>query len=465
MSGCYACARIKCRMLLRVSQSLRSSVLRSLRHRNFRLFTLGQSISLIGTWMQQVAVGWLVYRMTGSPLLLGVMSFAASGPTFFLAPMAGAVADRAHRHRLLVIVQSLMMVQSFVLAALVLSGKVEIWHLILLSGCLGCLSAFDIPIRQSFLVEMVEGRADLSNAIALNSSMFNAARLVGPAIAGFAIGAFGEGWTILINAVSYVAVLIALLAMRVTKRVLPENYEPMLRRIREGFHYVFNFMTVRAVLALVAVVSLLGVPFTVFLPVIAADVLHGNAKTLGLLTSATGLGALSAALFLASRRSVRGLGRLIVASATLFGGAIVGLALSRTLLLSLIVLALAGFGMMLQMASSNTFLQTVVDDDKRGRVLSLYTMAYIGVSPIGSLLAGWVAQRIGVPWTLALGGSVCVLAASWFAMQMPRFRAEVRPIYHRMGIIPEVATGIQAATQTTTSEETGSTRTSPAPGS
>lgn len=405
--------------------------------------------------MQQVALGWLVYRLTGSPLLLGLISFASSGPTFFLAPLAGAIADRSNRHRLLVIIQSLMMLQAFVLAALVLSGRVQIWQLILLSGVMGCLSAFDIPIRQSFLVEMVEGREDLSNAIALNSSMFNAARLVGPAIAGIAIGVFGEGWTILINAISYVAVLGALLAMRVPKRVIPEHHEPMLRRIREGFHYVFHFMTVRAVLMLVAVVALLGVPFSVLLPVIAADLLHGDAKTLGLLTSSTGLGALTAALYLAARRSVRGLGRVITISATLFGGALIGLALSRTLALSVLVLVLAGFGMMLQMASSNTFLQTVVDDDKRGRVLSLYTMAYIGVSPIGSLLAGWTAQHIGVPWTLGIGGTACVLSASWFARMMPQFRAEVRPIYHRMGIIPEVATGIQAATQTTTSEEIG----------
>lgn len=434
--------------------SLITAVLRSLRHRNFRLFTIGQSISLLGTWMQQVAVGWLVYRLTDSALLLGLVAFAAQGPTFVLAPIAGAMADRSNRHRVLLVVQTLMMVQALVLAALVLSGRIEIWHILLLSALLGCLSGFDIPVRQSFLVEMVEGREDLSNAIALNSSMFNAARLVGPALAGFGITLFGEGWCILLNGVSYIAVLSALLAMRIKPRPHVSAREPVLARIREGFHYAFGFPPIRAVLLLVAVVSLVGVPFSVLLPVIAATVLHGDAKTLGVLVSATGLGALTAALYLAARRTVRGLSGVITYSASLFGLALLAFSWSRNLWLSALTLVIAGFGMMLQMAASNTFLQTIVEDDKRGRILALYTMAYIGTAPLGSLLLGWSAQKIGAPLTLALGGVACVGGAAAFGSKLEDFRAQVRPVYRRLGIIPEVATGIQAATQTQTSEET-----------
>ena len=441
-------------MVVKDPKTLLSSVLRSLRHRNFRLFTVGQSISLIGTWMQQVAVGWLVYTMTDSALLLGLVAFAAQGPTFVLAPLAGAIADRGNRRRLLLIVQSLMMVQALVLAALVLSGKVQIWHIVALSAMLGCLSGFDIPIRQSFLVEMVEGREDLSNAIALNSSMFNGARLVGPAIAGFAIALVGEGYCILINGLSYFAVLAALLAMRLKPRILHPRHEPMLAQIREGFSYAFGFPPIRSVLLLVAVVSLFGVPFSVLLPIVAGNVLNGDAKTLGALVSASGAGALTAALYLAGRQSVRGLSRLITLSCTTFGVALLLFSFSRELWLSVPALMLAGFGMMLQMAASNTFLQTVVDDDKRGRILSLYTMAYIGVAPIGSLLMGSIAEQLGASITLAIGGASTLIGAAAFGRKLEDFRAQVRPIYERMGIIPEVATGIQAATQNAPEEAT-----------
>ena len=438
-----------------MTQKLFPTVLRSLRHRNFRLFTFGQSISLLGTWIQQVALSWLVYRLTNSAALLGVVAFAAQGPTFVLAPIAGAIADRANRHRLLIFIQSCMMVQALVLGFLVLSGHVQIWQIVVLSAVLGSLSGFDIPVRQSFLVEMVDGKEDLSNAIALNSSMFNGARLVGPAIAGFAIAVVGEAWCILINGFSYIAVLAALFAMRVRvqKRVVDEAR--VFTHIREGFVYAFGFAPIKAVLLLVATVSLLGVPFSVLLPVFATDILGGGAKSLGLLVSASGLGALCAALYLASRRSVRGLSRVITFAATLFGGSLMVFSSSRVLPLSLMALTAAGFGMMLQMASSNTFLQTVVDDDKRGRILSMYTMAYIGIAPMGSLLAGAVAQRIGAPATVMIGGFACLVGAGLFARQLPAFREQVRPIYRRMGIIPEVATGIQAATQTAATLEEG----------
>jgi MFS family permease len=436
------------------SDSLTSAVLRSLRHRNFRLFTIGQSISVLGTWMQQVAVGWLVYRLTDSALLLGLVAFAAQGPTFVLAPIAGAIADRSNRRRVLLIVQSLMMMQALILAALVLTDRIHIWHIVVLSAALGCLSGFDIPVRQSFLVELVSGREDLSNAIALNSSMFNGARLVGPALAGFLISLVGEGVCILLNGVSYIAVLAALVAMRLEPRPIPVAREPVLAQIREGFRYAFGFPPIRAILLLIAVVSLIGVPFSVLLPLIAGRVLHGDAKTLGVLVSATGLGALSAALYLASRQTVRGLGNIITYSAALFGLSLLAFSWSRVLWLSSITLVLAGAGMMMQMAASNTFLQTIVEDDKRGRILALYTMAYIGTAPLGSLLLGWSAQHIGASLTIAIGGLLCLASAGVFGSQLEGFRAQVRPIYRRLGIIPEVATGIQAATQGETVEET-----------
>jgi MFS family permease len=425
--------------------------LRALRHRNFRLFTIGQAISLVGTWMQQVAVGWLVYRLTGSPFLLGLVGFVSQGPGFFLAPIAGVLADRYSKHRIVIAAQVVMMVQAFVLAALVLSGQVTIVWIVVLMGLLGAASGFDVPARQSFLIDMVGTREDLPNAIALNSSIFNAARLVGPAIAGIAIALVGEGWVILLNAASYVAVLASLLLMRVPPRVAPPH-GAVLGHMAEGFRYAFGFAPIRALLLMVATVSLLAVPYTVLLPVIARETLGGGPETLGFLMSAIGLGALAGALFLASRSTVRGLGRVIMVAALLFGCALIGVALSRVLWLSLLLLLLAGFGMMTQMASSNTVLQTIVDDDKRGRVMSIYTMSFVGMAPIGSLLAGLLAARAGTTATIALGGGACVLAALVFGRHLPVLRAQVRPIYERLGIIPELARGIQAATHQTTPE-------------
>jgi MFS family permease len=423
--------------------------LRALRHRNFRLFIAGQSISLIGNWMQQVAMGWLVYRLTSSAFLLGLVAFGAQGPSFILAPIAGVLADRLNRRRIIIGAQAVMMVQASMLTVLVLTGSVEFWHVLVLSAVFGCASAFDIPARQSFLLEMVGNREDLPNAIALNSSIFNAARLVGPAIAGFMIAQFGEGVAFLSNAASYIAVLVALLMIRVTPRPRIAGVANILSNLREGFSYAYNFPPIRDVLLLVAVVALFGIPFSVLLPVIAVNTLHGDARTLGFLMSATGFGALSGALFLAARESVRGLSRVVVASATLFGTSLIGIAFSRSLILSCALLVFAGFGMMVQMAASNTFLQTVVDDDKRGRIMSLYTMAFIGVAPFGSLLAGALADRIGAAITIAAGGLICLVGVLMFARRIPVFRELVRPIYQQLGIIPEVASGIQAATQLT----------------
>jgi MFS family permease len=427
--------------------------LRALRHRNFRLFTAGQSISLIGNWMQQVAMGWLVYRLTNSAFLLGLVSFASASPVFFFGPFAGVIADRGNRHRVVVLMQALMMVQAAVLAFLVYTGDAEYWHVLALSIVFGVINAFEIPARQAFLLEMVKSKEELPNAIALNSSMFNGARLVGPAVAGFVIAAYGESVAFVINAVSYLAVLAALLAMRVEKREKKAIRGRVFASLRAGFEYGLGFPPIRVVLNLVAAAALFGVPFTVLLPVFAVEVLNGDARTLGFLMSATGVGALSGALYLAARESVRGLSRVITICATLFGGSLVVFGLSRVLWLSLIALTTAGFGMMVLMAASNTFLQTVADDDKRGRIVSMYTMAYIGLSPFGSLMAGAVASVITASITIALGGVVTVIAAVLFGLQIPQFRELVRPIYRELGIIPEVASGIQAATQLTSSPE------------
>jgi MFS family permease len=425
---------------------------RALRHRNFRLFTYGQAISLIGTWMERVAVGWLVYRLTNSAFLLGLVSFAGQVPGLFITPISGVLADRLNKHRMVIFAQAAMMIQGGVLAFLVLSGHVSIGWIIFLMTVLGAASGFDIPARQSFLIDMVEDRDDLPNAIALNSSMFNAARLIGPALAGFAVAAVGEGWVILGNSLSYIAVLASLLVMKVTPRPKQSARGEVFRTLGAGFSYAFGFSPIRSILLLVVVVAISGVPFSVLLPVVTRDILHGDARTLGFLMSATGLGALSGALYLASRRTVVGLGRLIVIAGSLFGAALIALSMVRTVWLSSICLAVAGFGMMAQMASCNTVLQTIVDDDKRGRVMSMYAMAYVGMSPFGSLVQGALASRIGVSWTFAVGGAITLCAVAFFAARLPALREVIRPIYERMGILEEVASGIEAATAGTRAE-------------
>ena len=412
---------------------------RALRHRNFRLFLGGQIVSLAGTWMQSVALSWLVYRMTRSPFLLGLVGFAGQVPSLVLAPIAGVWADHGNRRRIILATQTLAMVQALLLAALVLTGRITVGHVLALSVFLGLVNGFDIPTRQAFLVEMVTGREDLANAIALNSSVFNAARLVGPAVAGVMIGLFGEGTVFLLNGLSYVAVLGALFAMKVPPRAEPRGRdEPMTRKLAEGFRYAFGFPPIRALILLVAVVSLMGVPFTVLLPVFATEVLGGGANTLGFLMGASGLGALTGALYLAGRRTVSGLGLVILSAVTLFGTSLLGLGASSRLVLSLAALFGAGLGMMVQMASSNTILQTIVDDDKRGRVMSFYSMAFMGSVPFGSLLAGTLASRIGAPRTVMLGGAAGLVAAAVVARALPALRAQVRPIYVRLGIVPEV---------------------------
>jgi MFS family permease len=423
-------------------------MLRALAHKNYRLFFSGQSISLIGTWMTRIATSWLVYRLTGSALLLGVVGFAGQIPSFILAPFAGVIVDRWNRHRLLVITQILALLQSLALAVLTLTGLIRMWHVIVLSIFQGLINAFDMPARQAFVVEMVDKREDLANAIALNSSMVNAARLLGPSIGGVIIAAAGEGWCFMIDAMSYLAVIASLLVMRITPRMLrPTQDANIFQQLREGWTYATRFAPIRSILLLLALVSLVGMPYTVLMPVFANGVLHGGPNTLGLLMAASGVGALGGALFLAARKSVLGLGKYIPLMAATFGAGLVAFSFSRVLWLSLLLMVVTGLGFMVQMASSNTVLQTIVDEDKRGRVMSFYTMAFMGTAPFGSLLAGSVADRIGAPHTLLFGGIGCVLGALWFAQSLPALRRDVRPIYVKIGILPEMATGIQQSTE------------------
>lgn len=420
-------------------------LVRALRHRNYRLFFGGQGISLIGTWMTRVATGWLVYRLTDSAFLLGLVSFSGQIPILVLGPFAGVWVDRWNRHRVLVVTQTLSMLQSFGLAVLALTGIITVREIILLNLFQGAVNAFDMPARQAFVIEMVEDHEDLGNAIALNSSLVNAARLIGPSVAGLVIAAVGEGYCFLIDGFSYLAVIISLLAMIVTVRPTEHAHETVLSELREGWNYVCGFRPIWSILLLLALVSLVGMPYTTLMPIFAGRILHGGAHTLGFLMAATGVGALIGAVRLAARPSVLGLGRVIPMTAGAFGGALIAFAGSRQLWLSLLLLVVTGFAFMQQMASSNTILQTIVEHKKRGRVMSFYSMAFQGVAPFGSLIAGAAASRMGAPHTLMIGGAICICGATIFALQLPTLRQLIRPIYVQIGIIPELATGIHAA--------------------
>ncbi|SYZ72842.1 Tetracycline resistance protein, class C [Candidatus Zixiibacteriota bacterium] len=416
-------------------------ILRALNSRNYRLFFGGQGVSLIGTWMQRIALSWLVYRLTNSPFLLGLVSFSGQIPTFLLAPVAGVLADRMNRLKLVIAAQILSMIQAFLLAFLVLTKMITTWEIIVLSIFLGLVNAFEITARQSLVVEMIDKKEDLGNAIALNSSIFNGARLVGPSIAGILIAAVGEGVCFLLNGISFGAVIAALMMMKLKPIHTKPKNDNMLKGLKEGFAYTFGFPPLRSILLMVALVNLMGMPYVVLLPVFARDILHGGPNTLGFLMGATGVGALSGALFLAARKSVVGLGKWIPIAAGTLGGGLILFCLSRHFVLSIILMLPIGFGMMVNMASSNTLLQTIVDDDKRGRLMSQYAMAFMGMAPLGSLWAGAAAGRIGAPLTLIIGGLICILAALIFARNLPAMRKLVHPIYHRKGILPEIAVG------------------------
>ena len=410
---------------------------RALRHRNFRLFFSGQSISLIGTWMTRIATSWLVYRLTGSALLLGVVGFVGQIPTFLLAPFAGVWVDRLDRRKVLVWTQVLASVQSLVLAALTLTHIVTIWEILTLSIFQGLINAFDMPGRQAFLIEMVEDRKDLGNAIAINSSMVNVARLIGPSIAGLLIAGYGEGICFLIDGVSYFAVIASLLMMQLVPAalVLKADRPSMMVQLREGWDFVSAFVPIRAILILFAICSLMGMPYTVLMPVFASKVLHGGPHTLGFLMGAAGTGALVAALSLAFRKSVVGLTKVVPIAAAIFGLGLILFGLSHVLWISMAMMLLVGYGMMEGMAASNTIIQTLVRESMRGRVMSYYTMAFVGMAPFGSLLAGGLAHMLGAPTAVILTGSCCIAGATWFWTQLPAIRKVMRPLYEEMGLL------------------------------
>jgi len=407
-------------------------LLRALGSRNYRLYFFGQAVSLIGTWMQQIALRWLVYRLTKSELLLGVVGFASDIPVFFLVPFAGVLADKFKRQRILAITQGLAALQALILAILVITDQVAVWHIVALGALLGVINAFDIPTRQSFLVEVVENKEDLGNAIALNSFIFNGALLIGPILAGMMIAFFGEGPCLILNGVSYLALIGALLLMKIPERKMASGNIQLGRGILEGATYAFRSVPIRSILLLVALVSFVGVSYLLFMPVLAEGVLHGGPRVFGYLMSATGVGALAGAVFLASRKNILGLGKVIVVAGILYGIGLIALPLSHHLILSLIIAMVVGFSLMMQMTASNTILQTIVDDRKRGRVMSLFVMARRGVESFGSLVAGAVAHRFGAPDTLMFGGLVCLLAAVVFATKLSKIRETSRNFYKKM---------------------------------
>ena len=408
-------------------------MLRAFRYRNYRLFFGGQIVSLTGTWITTTATSWLVYRITGSALLLGLVGFASQFPAFLLTPFAGIFVDRWNRHRLLVATQTLSMLTSFALAVLTLTGTISIRSLLVVSVMQGLVNAFDMPTRQAFVVTLIEDKNDLGNAIALNSSMFNAARLLGPTVAGAIIAASNEGWCYLIDGFSFLAVIAALLAMRVPAMALNTGraVSPA-QQFKEGWEYAYNHRAIRSIITLIALVCLLAFPYIVLIPIFAGTILHGGPHTLGFLMTASGCGALLGAVYLAGRRSIAGLGQVIVAAGTVFGLGLMAFAFSRVIWLSVILMVVVGFGSMVQVASSNTLIQTIVEDNKRGRVMSFFLMAYFGTAPFGSLIAGSLSDRYGAPITVAFGGACCVAGAIWFSTTLSSFEHQLAPAYVRV---------------------------------
>jgi MFS family permease len=408
--------------------------------------------------MQQTAMTWLVYRLTqehhqDSALLLGVTGFAGQIPVLLLGPFAGVFSDRLHRHRIIIATQTLSMLQAFLLWVLTVAGLITVWQLIVLCLFLGCVNAFDMPTRQAFMTEMLDTSEDLANAIAINSSMVNGARLIGPSIAGLVISLVGEATCFLLNGISFLGVIVALLAMKIPRKSREDSPTSVLHGLTEGFRYAFGFPPVRSLLLLVALIGLVGMPYVVLMPIFAGQILHGGPTTYGLLIGSSGVGALAGSLYLASRRTVLGLGRWIAAMTATFGCGLIAFSFSHDVRLSMAFLVVMGFAVIVQLASCNTILQTVVDERQRGRVMSLYTTAFLGMSPLGSLIAGSLASKVGAANTVRIGGVCCILAAIAFSLQLPTLRRFVRPIYTRMGILPSVATGLQQATEQTVPPE------------
>jgi MFS family permease len=407
---------------------------RALRHRNFQLFISGQFISLIGTWMQMVALAWLIYRLTGSSLLLGTLGFVGQFPIFLLSPLAGLVADRWPRRYVIMATQASSMVLAGALAALTLSGVIRVWEVLVLETMLGVVNAFDVPARQAFLIEMV-GREDLLNAIALNSSMFNGARVAGPAIAGILVALLGEGWCFFANAVSYIAVIAGLKMIRIERVPSTEPHASPMEKLREGYRFVRHTAPIRTLLLLVALVSLVALPFTVLMPIFADRILHGGASAYGMLMGAIGVGAVIGAMTLATRRELRGLGSMVAYASMGFGASLILFAFSRWFWVSLIILVPAGVAMMTEFAATNTLIQAMVPDRLRGRAMSLYAMMFLGMAPLGSLAAGAIAARIGAPLTVAIGGTACLIGGAVFARAWPAMRSSARELLAAQGMM------------------------------
>jgi MFS family permease len=412
----------------------RPSIGRALSSRNYRLFFSGQTVSLVGTWITRIATSWLVYRLTGSAFLLGLVGFCGQIPTLILTPFSGVLIDRWNRHTVLVVTQVLSMLQSLALAILAFAGIITVTEILILQLVQGCINAFDTPARQAFVVEMVEDRNLLSNAIALNSTMVNASRIIGPSLGGILIALAGEGWCFMLDAISYIAVIASLFAMRLSIAEREPRTTHVLEEFRTGLRYIKGSLPIRTALILLAIVSMMSMPYTVLMPAIATQTLHGGAHTLGFLMTASGVGALVGALYLASRVSVVGLENVSAAATVCFGLGLIGFALSHQLWLSLAILPIVGAGFMVQMASINTIIQTLVEERLRGRVMAFYVMAFLGTAPIGSLVAGIVAARIGSEYTILFGGSVSIVTGLWFATRLPKLRAVMHPIYAQHGI-------------------------------
>jgi MFS family permease len=411
-----------------------ASPFRAFRHRSFRIFYGGQFLSLVGSWMQSVATGWLVYRLTGSALMLGITTGAQLLPMLFLSPVAGVWADHANRRRLLVAIQSLACVQAAALAVLTFTGRVEVPHVVALALLLGVINAIETPTRQAFLLEMVD-REDLPNAIALQSMLFQAARFIGPFIAGLILAAFGEAWCFLVNAVSYIAIIGTYAVIEVKPRTMPPRTSGLWSQLMSGFRYAFGFLAMRRLLLLLSAVGFFTAPWATLMPIFAAETFHGDSRTLGFLIGAVGLGALGGTAFLASRSSVRGLGRLVAASSITAGVALALFSLSHNYWLSLATLPLFGFGLVVTAAAVNTILQTLADEDQRGRIISMYVMSFLGIAPIGNFLAGAAAERVGAHATLLACGLMVIAAGTMFALGMKSWVQAVRPVYQRKGII------------------------------
>ncbi len=426
-----------------------SNIFASLHSRNYRLYFIGQGISLIGTWMQNIALSWLVYRLTGSVFLLGVVGFTSQIPMFILAPLTGVLTDRYNRLKIMTIAQVFFMLQALTMTILVMLHVIDVWHIIALSLIFGVISAFDAPARQSLVVDLIGDPSNLGNAIALNSALFNSARLIGPAIAGLTIAALGEGPCFLINTISFAGVIIALLLVKLPVKQAKEESHQFKKSLTEGFRYTFRTVPIRTLILTLAVLSLFGFPFIVLLPAYAKEILHGGSDTLGFLMSGLGAGALTGAIIMAARKTVLGLGKIITVNVLLFGMSVILAAFTGQLGISLVFLYFGGLTMILSLAAINTMIQTIADEDKRGRVMSFYAMALMGTMPIGNLISGAVASAIGIPYTMLIGGIVTMLSAFWFEYNRRSMRSTVRTIYRDKGLIsalPDEMT-VQGGTQ------------------